>query len=727
LVPIIKGTKKPACAWGRLQNERVTLEELDGWFSDDRHTYAIVTGAISGVVVVDCDTPAAIEWAKENLTPSPLVVQTRKGEHWYYRHPGVKVQNRVRLETDDKKIELDVKGDGGLCMGPFAVHESGAIYQPIGWKAIFDGPGWDAVPIFDLSWLPAKPMWEPRTVSVATTDTPGRPDAVSRAMALVNAIDGIGQGGRNHAAYKVALALAQGFELDNSSGWDLLCVWNGKNDPPLRESELSSCWQSACRAQIPDRGWLLHESRELPERAHPETYTGEIPQEKPSAETWAEQLSKSQNRLELDTVAAGSQSGDRVVFLSVLELEDLEDDLAVQWMLACRAILADGLKPSAGLMRQRLANMGQLESSKRYEEHCRIIQAQDVSIADLSEWIEAVKASACRRRLRRSAREIDRLAGDPTSGLLHLQEKVPELVSRAFREGRGFGVESIQQVASAYAQELTDKAMAKEQGIPVGVRPTGFARLDALLYEGGCLGGQFVLIAAPSGSGKSSLALQMAGSFSRTGPVLIWSGEMSKRQVTRRRACQVLRVRSKSITAGQILEFAETSEDQLEITEQTNVTIHSLANELRLFRLRHPDMAGALIDYVGLLADNRDRVASITEISKTIKKLAMELQVPIIGIHMQNEEAAKRLDKRPQLGDIRDSKQLVYDSDLILMLYRLSKYKCELWIRKQREGISDVHVPLDMDLDCYRFDDAKPPKRTETPILDGIDPEKIPF
>lgn len=732
LIPIIKGTKKPACAWARYQHERVTPEELEGWFDDGRHTYAIVTGAISGVVVVDCDTPAAIEWAKEHLTPSPLVVQTRKGEHWYYRHPGVKVQNRVRIETDDQKIELDVKADGGLCMGPFAIHESGAIYQPIGWKAIFDGPGWDAVPIFDTSWLPARPMWEPRTVSISTTDTPGRPDAVSRAMALVNAIDGIGQGGRNHAAYKVALAVAQGFELDNSIGWDLLCLWNGKNDPPLSESELSSCWKSACRAQIPDRGWLLHESRELPERAHPESYQGELPQLEPAPapenQTWQEQLATQRSRLELDAVAAGSQSGDRVVFLSVLELEDLEDDLAVEWLMACRAILADGLRPSPGLMRQRLANMAKLESSRRYEEHCRLIRAQEVSIAELSEWIEGVKAAACRRRLKRAAREIDRLATDPTSGLLQLQEKVPELVSRAFKEGRGFNTERIQDVAAQYARDLADRDRDKEKGLPSLARSTGFRRLDSLLYDGGLLPGQFILIAAPSGSGKSALALSIAGSCATNGPVFVWSGEMSKQQLVRRRACQVLNVRAKAITAGQILEFSETCQEQLELSEQTNVTIHSLANEARLFKLRNPTMSAALIDYVGLLADNRDRVASITEISKCIKKLAMELQIPVIGIHMQNEEAVKRLDKRPQLGDIRDSKQLVYDSDLILMIYRLTKYKCELWIRKQREGISDLHVPLDMDLDCYRFTDAKPAARSaETPLLDGIKPEDIPF
>lgn len=732
LIPIVKGTKRPLIPWGKYQSERATDEEFQEWFAGDRNTYAVVTGQISGVIVVDCDTQSAIDWARDHLTPTPLVVKTRKGEHWYYRHPGERVANRVRIEADDKKIELDVRGDGGLCMGPFAVHESGAIYQPIGWKAVFDGPGWDSVPVFDTGWLPSKPLWEPAPRPSATYNQDGRPDPVTRARALIDKIDGISEGGRNHAAYKVGLALAQGMELDGPEGWDLLCYWNVKNAPPLNDRELSGCWKSACQAQIPDRGWLLHEARELPERPHPESYKGELPElpspsEPEEAQSWQEQLAEQRSRIELDVVAAGSQCGANAVFLAALDTEDFEDDLAIDWLMACRAILGDGLNPSPQLMRQRLANMAKIGASKRYDEHCRLIRADEVQILDLVDWIEAVKASACRRRLRRAAREIDRLANDPTSGLLSLQESVPKLVSVAFREGRGFGTESVQDCAIRASQELADRELAKLQGKPSEARTSGFRRLDAILFEGGMLPGQFILIAAPSSSGKSSLALGIAGAWSESGPVFIWSGEMSKTQIVRRRACQVLNLRNKDLTAGTLLQFGETHAGALHVSDQTSATIHSLANEIRLFKLRNPTMSGAMIDYVGLLADNRDRVASITDISKTIKGLSMELQIPIIGIHMQNEDAAKRLDKRPQTGDIRDSKQLVYDSDLILMIYRLSKFKCELWIRKQREGISDVYVPLDMDLERYRFTDAKAPQKVETPILEGIIPEEIPF
>jgi len=108
-----------------------------------------VTGAVSGLVVVDCDNEAGIAWANAHLSPTPIKVRTAKGEHWYYQHPGGRVRNKVRINTGDPAVAIDVKADGGYVVGPGSVHASGHVYTAFGdWSV----PTSD-LPRFDPAWL----------------------------------------------------------------------------------------------------------------------------------------------------------------------------------------------------------------------------------------------------------------------------------------------------------------------------------------------------------------------------------------------------------------------------------------------------------------------------------------------------------------------------------------------------------------------------------------------
>jgi hypothetical protein len=141
--------KRPAIPWKRWQTERVPFELACRWFVGYDTNTAVITGAVSGVVVVDADSDEAIAWCSENLPKTPWLVRTRKGFHMYFLHPGVPVGNRCKIETGQGKLAIDVRGDGGYVIAIGSVHESGSRYLEAGdWSV----PKWQ-LPVFPVELL----------------------------------------------------------------------------------------------------------------------------------------------------------------------------------------------------------------------------------------------------------------------------------------------------------------------------------------------------------------------------------------------------------------------------------------------------------------------------------------------------------------------------------------------------------------------------------------------
>ncbi len=133
VIPIRPGSKVASIKWEPYQERHPTDAELVAWFDGKPNApMAIVTGAISGLVVVDADSPEALAWAEEHLPPTPIRVRTGKGLHLYYRHPGTKVRNRARIRTGQGKLALDVRGDGGYVLAPGSPHPEGGHYAAEG-------------------------------------------------------------------------------------------------------------------------------------------------------------------------------------------------------------------------------------------------------------------------------------------------------------------------------------------------------------------------------------------------------------------------------------------------------------------------------------------------------------------------------------------------------------------------------------------------------------------
>ena len=108
--------KTPAVPWAAYQKERPSLDEVRLWFaSNENYNLAVVTGRISDLVVIDCDTAEDAMWWRKNHTETPLVVTTgRGGSHFYYRFPNCKVGNKTAILGR----RIDVRGEGGLVVAP---------------------------------------------------------------------------------------------------------------------------------------------------------------------------------------------------------------------------------------------------------------------------------------------------------------------------------------------------------------------------------------------------------------------------------------------------------------------------------------------------------------------------------------------------------------------------------------------------------------------------------
>jgi hypothetical protein len=212
--------KVPAIAWLYLQHCRQTEDEIRRLFAQPMNI-AIITGAISDLVVIDADEPAALRWCTANLPYTPWQTQTSRGFHLFYRHPGSEVRNRARIETRDGRLAIDVRGDGGYVIGPSSIHASGAVYRAAGdWTEARE-----AVPRFWVGWLARPTRPAPNVARVHHLPTG---DVVERARRYLAAIPPpqIGQGSDAATLY-AACRLVRGFELNESDATSLLWAWCG--------------------------------------------------------------------------------------------------------------------------------------------------------------------------------------------------------------------------------------------------------------------------------------------------------------------------------------------------------------------------------------------------------------------------------------------------------------------------------------------------------------------
>jgi replicative DNA helicase len=242
------------------------------------------------------------------------------------------------------------------------------------------------------------------------------------------------------------------------------------------------------------------------------------------------------------------------------------------------------------------------------------------------------------------------------------------------------------------------EAIGGRNGMMSGV-PTGFADLDAL--TNGLHPGQLIVIAGRPGLGKSTLGLDIARSASiKAGQAsCIFSLEMSKTEITMRLLSAEARVplhhmRSGSMTDDDWARLArrmgEVAEAPLYIDDSPNLTMMEIRAKARRLKQRK-DLRLIVIDYLQLMSGNKkseSRQQEVSELSRSLKLLAKELEVPVIAMSQLNRGAEQRTDKKPMLSDLRESGSIEQDADMVVLLHREDAYEKE----SPRAGEADFIV-----------------------------------
>lgn len=320
--------------------------------------------------------------------------------------------------------------------------------------------------------------------------------------------------------------------------------------------------------------------------------------------------------------------------------------------------------------------------------------------ANAGYYAEIVRERAILRRLVEAGTRIVQLAYGAAGGQ---GGDLPDVVDRAqaavyeVTESRtSEDCLPLEKLLPATFEEL--ESIDGRDGTLTGV-PTGFADLDALTH--GLHPGQLVIVAARPGIGKSTLGLDLARSASiRHGLTsVIFSLEMSRSEITMRLLSAEARVPLQHMRTGHMGDedwqrlarrMGEVAEAPLFIDDSPNLSMMEIRAKARRLKQRH-DLRLVVVDYMQLMQSPRrveNRQQEVSEISRAMKLLAKELDVPVIAISQLNRGPEQRQDKKPLLSDLRESGSLEQDADVVILLYREDAFERE----SPRAGEADLIV-----------------------------------
>lgn len=221
----------------------------------------------------------------------------------------------------------------------------------------------------------------------------------------------------------------------------------------------------------------------------------------------------------------------------------------------------------------------------------------------------------------------------------------------------------------------------------VGV-PTDFYKLDEM--TNGLQKSDLLILAARPSMGKTAFALNIASNVALKAntPVAIFSLEMSKEQLGKRMLCAEAEVEAKRLSSGNMQrkdwdKLAQACNKlavaPIYIDDTSGVTLTDIRAKAKRLAMEHKDLGLIVIDYLQLIesARNEDRTQAISAISRGLKILARELQVPILALSQLSRAVESRKDKRPMLSDLRESGSIEQDADIVMFIYRDDYYRDE--------------------------------------------------
>jgi len=395
------------------------------------------------------------------------------------------------------------------------------------------------------------------------------------------------------------------------------------------------------------------------------------------------------------------------------------------------------------VLNEELKNTAELESAGGAPYLAELLDAVPTA-ANIEYHARIVRDKALLRRLIDAASDIIRDVHD--QGERTVEEVMDHAEQRVFRvaeshDRQGFvWIKEILWPTFEHIERLQESA-----GGITGV-PTGFKDLDRMTT--GFQKGDLVIVAGRPSMGKTSWVLNVAQSaaIEHNTTVAIFSLEMSKEQLVQRFLCSEGRVDAQKLRRGKMspeeyqrlaASAGHLNTAPLWIDDSPGSTVLEMRAKARRLK-SDTDLGLLVIDYMQLMSGSKrgseNRQQEVSEISRGLKALARELEVPVVALSQLSRAPEQRTDRRPQLSDLRDSGSIEQDADLVMFLYRPEYYfgpvdsdgnsidgKAELIVSKQRNGPTGV-VELFFHKAYTRFDSvASHATDTDGPRLVGPD------
>lgn len=406
------------------------------------------------------------------------------------------------------------------------------------------------------------------------------------------------------------------------------------------------------------------------------------------------------NDVEAEQAVIGSMLTDRDAVISAIEILKEEDFYREDNKTIYEAILNlyNRSEPIDIItLKAELISMGMFEKIGGLE-YIVGLPEKVPTTANVERYINIVKEKSELRRLIKAANEIIEQGYDPT-------ENIDDIMNSAEKKIFNIMQDKDQKTYSAIKDVLVDAFTELEQLYNqkqhiTGV-PTGFIDLDYKMA--GLHNSDLILIAARPAMGKSAFALNIAtnAAVKAKVPAVLFSLEMSKEQMVNRILCSEAMVDSNKVRTGKIddddwIKLADTmgdlSEAPIYIDDTPGISINEIRAKCRKLKLER-DIGLVVIDYLQLVQGSSKRASGsreqeISEISRSLKILAKEINVPVIALSQLSRAPEQRPDHRPMLSDLRESGAIEQDADIVMFLYRDDYYNED----SEDKGLAEVIV-----------------------------------
>ena len=409
--------------------------------------------------------------------------------------------------------------------------------------------------------------------------------------------------------------------------------------------------------------------------------------------------------LEAEQAIIGSMLTDRDAVISAIEIlkeEDFyrEDNKAIYTAILNLYNRAEPIDIIT--VKSELESMGKFEQVGGLE-YLAELPEKVPTTANAMKYIKIVEEKSTLRRLIKTANEIIELGYSPTEDVEDIMEGAEKKIFNIMQEKNQKGYAPIKDVLVESFTKLEELYNRKQHITGV---PSGFTELD--YRTAGFHGSELILIAARPAMGKTAFALNIAtnAAVKANVPVAVFSLEMSKEQLVNRILCSEAMVDSNKVRTGKLEDedwgkLAEAigplSETGIYIDDTPGISVMEIRAKCRKLKLEK-NIGLVVIDYLQLVQGSNKRNSSreqeISEISRSLKILAKELNVPVIALSQLSRAVEQRPDHRPMLSDLRESGAIEQDADIVMFLYRDDYYNedsekknvAEVIIAKHRGG-----------------------------------------